>query len=492
MSLVFVGVPRDGASQTPAPVPKVTGPLPVSATSRPFLDSSHVFAPMDLGKIGYVEQEFLVSGNANVYDWMADGSLSITSSASPYTTRILVRRPSSASRFSGAVLVELMYPPRRWDWPMMWGYMHDGLIARGDAWVGITMPGSIAGLQKFNPMRYAALSFANPTFAPCAGSNAAQPIEDGLKWDAITQVGALLKSRASGAPFAGFPASSLYLTVQGGDLTTYMNAFHRTARLDNGRPVYDGYLARAPFTATRISQCAPAPPAGDPRHIVRNVDVPVIAVVPQGDLPNTFALRRDDSDQAGDRYRLYEVAGSGHIDTFAYTGFPSMEDQSAAGNAQGSVEWPFAMPCTPAVPLMNVPILTTVYDAAFANLDEWSRKGKAAPRAPRLNATGEGRQVTIATDEFGHGTGGVRTPYVDVPIASYTTSSPGPGTCAEMGHVVAWDDAKVKSLYGSFDSYLAKLNASIAKLSKERWLTPEDAKRLQKELGEKQRGRWTN
>ena len=492
MSFVFVGVPRESAAQAHASLPKVTGPLAVSATSRPFLDSSHVFVPMDLAKIGYVEQEFLVSGAANVYDWKADGSLSITSASAPYTTRILVRRPSNPTRFSGAVLVELMYPPRRWDWPMMWGYMHDGLIARGDAWVGITVPGSIAGLQKFDPMRYGTLSFANPSSAPCANATAAQPIEDGLKWDAITQIGALLKSRAPGAPFAGLPASSLYMTVQGGDLTTYMNAFHRTARLENGRPVYDGYLARAPFAATRISQCASAPAAGDPRHIVRNVDVPVIAVVPQGDLPAALALRRDDSDEPGDRYRAYEVAGSGHIDTFAYTGFPTMADQTAAGNAQGSPEWPFAMPCTPPIPLMNVPILTTVYNAAFANLDEWARKGKPAPRAPRLNATGEGRQATIATDDFGHGTGGVRTPYIDVPIASYTTSSPGPGTCAEMGHVVGFDAAKLKSVYGSYDAYLAKLNASITKLANERWLTAEDAKRLRKELGESQRARWAN
>jgi len=110
LSLMFLGVPQEAATQTAAPMPKVTGPLPVTATSRPFLDSSHVFSPMDLAKIGYVEQEFLVTGNANVYDWMADGSLAVKSAGAPYTTRILVRRPANASRFSGAVLVELMYP----------------------------------------------------------------------------------------------------------------------------------------------------------------------------------------------------------------------------------------------------------------------------------------------------------------------------------------------------------------------------------------------
>jgi hypothetical protein len=219
--------------------------------------------------------------------------------------------------------------------------------------------------------------------------------------------------------------------------------------------------------------------------------VPVIAVTTQGDLPNTIALRRDDGDAPNDRYRLYEVAGSGHIDKFAYSGFPAMADQQAAGNAQGSIEWPFTAPCTPPIPLMNVPILSTVYDAAFAALDEWSRKGKAAPRASRLAATtGQDGKPSIAVDDAGHATGGVRTPYVDVPIASYTTSTPGPGTCAEMGHVVPFEAQQLVSKYGSFDKYAAQVEASIRRLTSERWLTAADAKRVHAELVDGQRSRW--
>jgi hypothetical protein len=479
------------AGQEVVPVPMVTGPLPVTATSRPFLDSGHVFEPIDLARAGYVEEEFLVSGKANVYDWAADGSLSVRTAAAPYTTRILVRRPADARRFSGAVLVELMYTPRRWDWPMMWGYMRDGLIARGDAWVGITMPGAIAGLQKFDAERYRSLSFANPSPTACGAAATAAPIEDGLKWDAISQIGALLKSRSAPSPFRGMPAPALYLTVQGGDLTTYANAFHAHARLAQNRPVFDGYLARAPFAATRINQCAPALAAGDPRNVHGKLDVPIIAVTTQGDLPNTIALRRDDADSGNDRYRLYEVAGSGHIDKFAYAGFPVMADQQAAGNAQGSIEWPFNAPCTPPIPLMNVPILSTVYDAAFAALDDWSRKGKTAPRAARLTATpGPDGKPSITVDDAGHATGGVRTPYVEVPIASYTTSSPGPGTCAEMGHVVPFDSQQLVSKYGSFDKYAAQVEASIRRLTAERWLTAADAKRVRAELIDAQRSKW--
>src|SRR5215212_7484837 len=46
-------------------VPMVTGPVPVTAESRPFLGADHGLPPMDLAKRGYVEEEFFVSGSAN-------------------------------------------------------------------------------------------------------------------------------------------------------------------------------------------------------------------------------------------------------------------------------------------------------------------------------------------------------------------------------------------------------------------------------------------
>lgn len=134
----------------------------MTADSFPFLAANRTLQPIDLQKVGYVEEEFIVSGAANVYDWAADGSLTVKTPDAPYATRILVRRPADPSRFSGQAVVELMNPARRFDWGMMSGYLRDSLIERGDAWVGITMPASTKALQKFNPTRYAALSFANP------------------------------------------------------------------------------------------------------------------------------------------------------------------------------------------------------------------------------------------------------------------------------------------------------------------------------------------
>ncbi len=147
------------------PIPKVT-PVPTTATSYPFLAASHNLAPIDLAKAGYVEEEFIVSGNANVYDWGADGKLNVKAANNPYATRILVRRPADPARFSGTALIELPNTARRADWAMMWGYTEEYLLEHGDAWVLVTMPGSMGGVKKFNSTRYADLSYANPGTCP--------------------------------------------------------------------------------------------------------------------------------------------------------------------------------------------------------------------------------------------------------------------------------------------------------------------------------------
>ncbi len=463
------------------PVPKVIGPIPVTADSYPFLAANKSTPPFDLSKAGYVEEEYIVSGTANVYDWAADGSLTVKTPNAPYGTRILVRRPSNPARFSGNVIVEPLFAARRFDWSMMWGFSHEYIMDHGDAWVGVTPPANADGLKKFNPSRYAAVSFANPTpGAPC-GTAAAPPNEEGLRWDMLSQIGALLKSNVPGRPLAGSRVQYLYLTTQGADASTYANVVH--GNLENGKPIYDGYLLKALFTMTRLNQCAPQPAANDPRQMVKNVGVPVIAVAAQGEvIGGTYPTRREDSDEANDRYRLYEVAGAGHIDKWAYFGFPSLQDQTAAvGSAQGTVEWPFNAKCEPEIPLMDPSLISYVFNAAFADLDLWVRKGIPAPRAPRVQLKDAGTpQASVVVDQFGHGMGGVRTPQIETPDAIYFTSSPGPGNCREMGHKIPFDAAKITELYGSPKGYSAKFAATVDRLVKERWLTEVDAKRLKR------------
>jgi len=66
--------------------------------------------PTDLKKIGYIEEKFLAEGKANVYEWPERGAAVVRTANAPYTTRILVRRPASKSKFSGNVIVETLNP----------------------------------------------------------------------------------------------------------------------------------------------------------------------------------------------------------------------------------------------------------------------------------------------------------------------------------------------------------------------------------------------
>src|SRR5579862_5254052 len=169
----------------------------------PIDTSSRNFRPRDLQKAGFVEEEFLVSGNANVYDLAADGSLNVVSPNAPYTTRILVRHPADPAKFSGAIMVEIPNEARSFDWYIQWGTLADEILARGDAWVGVTTSGGMPGMKAFNPQRYAAVAFNNPipNACPAAPRNPSE-IEDGLKWDMLSQIGALLKSNTPGGPMA--------------------------------------------------------------------------------------------------------------------------------------------------------------------------------------------------------------------------------------------------------------------------------------------------
>jgi Alpha/beta hydrolase domain len=369
-------------------------------------------------------------------------------------------------------------------------------------------PASIGALKRFNAARYAPLSFANPNPAEaCAaggrgGANAApatSDVEEGLKWDMISQVGALLKSNAPGHPMAGFNVQYLYMTSQDAAQTTYINAIQRHAVLANGKPVYDGHVIKSGGRPARIRRCAAAPGNGDPRVAVRNAGVPVINVLQQGDVLGALALRRADSDDPADRYRLYEIAGTAHSSPPPYrTATPVIADLIAA-DGEGAVvtrkfsaaigpytlEAPLKEPgrCQPSELVTEQPILAYMFHGAYANIDQWVRTGMPAPKGARTETKEVDGKPVFVNDEVGNNLGGVRSPYVDVPTRIY---HPGhgnqPGCGNNFGYSEPLNFARLDALYGSYKNYAAKVTQSVDRLLKERWVTPSDAQRIKAEL----------
>jgi hypothetical protein len=463
-------------------LPVVLGPVPVTATSSPFLASAHDATPIDLARHGYVEQEFLVSGRANVYSWPDLDTLTVVASG-PYTTRILIRRPIDPSRFSGHVRVEPLNPTSGHDLDAEWEIAHDGFMAAGDAYVGITVkPLTILALKRFDPARYAQLGMPSPLPAsarcsphPVAEENAG---EEGLAWDMISQVGALLKSESASNPLRDLRPRTDILTgwSQSGSYDiTYMNAIARHVRLADGRPVFDGYLPGAgSYAATGISQCAAAIPPGDPRAMYNPPDgAPVIAVSTPTDFFSAASYNRrtdrpHDSDAAQRRIRLYEVAGGSHLPADQGRYFPEPAELARAGfSSENRVTYP----------LSGFP-LHAVLDAAFANLDSWVADGTSPPRASRLvPAAPEAWPVRPTLDSYGNPLGGVRTPNVDVPIATYVErglKAPGSNNSPYAGYDVAFSPDYLKVLYPTHQDYVDKVTADVRRLVTQKWLTPGD------------------
>src|SRR4051794_35692880 len=325
------------------PVPTVTGPIAQSEASHPFGGAMYQWVPEDLSKDGYVEEEYFVSGLANVYNWPAPGPATIRTADAPYTTRILVRRPADPARSSGNAVVEMLNPSNNVDINIGWAIMRKQFERTGDTWVGITSrPITVAALKNFNPTRYASVSFADPlppAQRPCTVTGVEANQERGLAWDMNSQVAAWLRSNAASNPLRGRvdKVFGFGYSQTGGYLNTYVNAIHKLASRGSGAPVFAGYFiavaAPALVGLSAINNCPATPGATDPRQVTGNQGVPIIRAMSQSDYLTGIRGRRADSDDPADPYRHYEIAGMGHASPFElyYSARPS--DMVQAGVA---------------------------------------------------------------------------------------------------------------------------------------------------------------
>jgi hypothetical protein len=77
-------------------------------------------------------------------------------------------------------------------------------------------------------------------------------------------------------------------------------------------------------------------------------------------------------------------------------------------------------------------------------------------------------------DQYGNAVGGVRTPWLDVPIATYYPSST-PASCSLQGHRMPFTSEQLAALYPDHGYYVRPFIAETDRLVHERWLTPADA-----------------
>jgi hypothetical protein len=203
--------------------------------------------------------------------------------------------------------------------------------------------------------------------------------------------------------------------------------------------------------------------------------VPVLVLETETDLTflGYLGARQDDAEH----FRLWEVAGTSHADSYISGG--GMTDlgtspEIVAINAPSSPV-PGVLDC--GLPINSGP-QHFVVKAAIAALNKWVRKGKAPKSAPRLEVNPS--PPTIVTDEHGNGVGGIRTPQVDVPIATFTGLQPGPIICQLFGTTTVFTDAQLAALYPSHEDFVAQYKKALKRSQKAGWILSADAKLMKK------------
>lgn len=466
----------------------VVGPLAQSEDSHAFGGAAYTERPEDLGAVGYVEEEFIISGTANVYEWNTPGAAAVRTPDAPYTTRVLVRRPIALEDFSGGVVVEMLNPSNLLDLNIGWAIQRDEIMRSGDAWVGITAkPVAVETLKTFDAERYAALAWDNPLPLDdprnCAaggddirGAGDSRATENGLVWDINTQVAEWIESRNPSNPLlygargrGAHPVKSLYgwgYSQTGAFLFTYINAIRPLVAAETGDEPFDGYLVAVAGGPVAVNQCGDRIEGEDPRRLVRDIGVPVMHVMSQSDYLLFPPLRRDDGEAPRDPFRYYEIAGAGHATPEELLYGPRAADIIQGGRT------PPAMECDQG-PRSRFPS-SVAFNAVYRNLKAWVHDGTAPP-ASRSIFVADGEPVL---DEHGNVQGGVRSPLLDVPTSTWTGSSTGSSFCFIAGHEIPFSAETLARLYPSQSAYEAAFDARTDALVADRVVTPEDAEML--------------
>ena len=463
-------------------LPALQGPLPDTASSYAFNSAAHARVPLDLSRKGYVEEEYFQRGIADIYNWPAPGKITSLGSG-PYVTRILVRRPKDPQRFNGAVIIEPLNSSHMADADLMWMFSHEHFMAQGYIWIGLTVkPVSGAALKRFNPTRYAPVSFASPLPVEqrCVDRELGpeeRSSEIGLAFDALAQLGALVRSDVPQNPWRGYPVTRVYMTgysQTAGYDSTYATALSSLLTYAGGKRIYDGYLdgGHGPFNVV-LNTCAPLFLPGDPRLPINPVGVPYIDIAGEGDTLVTGFMQRADGDTPPDLSRRYEVAGATHSGSLLEAFAPNAQDFARAGGLMTSV-----VGCVPDTQELSDFPFYYVMDAMWQNLDDWVVKGVLPPPGKYLTLVPGGMGPVTVKDANGNAIGGVRTPAVDVPTATWHSSRGGLESCMRVGYGERFDSQKLHSLYPTHADYVRKVSDDVHELQAGRWLTSLDAQHI--------------
>lgn len=434
------------------------------------------YGTYDLGTQGYVMKEFSVSGMAVSYGPAGKAGAGGIVPAKPegsaaYKTRVVVITPADPAKFNGTVVVEWLNVSGGLDVPVDFIMLHRELLRGGYAYVGVSAqqvgvdggPRSISGnadpLKKADPARYGTLVHPGDAYSFDIFSDAARL----LKSQPATLLGPLKPKRILAV---GQSQSAIYLA-------TYVNEVDPLVR------VYDGFLLHsragyaAPLDGTSMYHESLAQ-LQTPTKLNPNPRVPVLQLATETDLiglgavAGLYPVQQPDSPHL----RTWEIAGAAHVDNYELgTGMIDIPQLPVAKLAAAWAPKTSVLGITLPVPVNNGPQHHYVAEAALVRLDEWVAGGQAPPAAGR---------ITLQLDTKGGLAGGIRTPWVDVPVSHLTGFPAGVlGSAAIAGAAIPYDQAALAQFYpGGKTEYLRKFRAALDKTIQSGFILPADREEI--------------
>jgi Alpha/beta hydrolase domain len=427
-----------------------------------------IMAGFDLGRVGYTLEEFFLESTATSFEpagpLEADGYWPVSPAAqAPFTTRLVVCRPADPGAYTGTVILEWLNVSAGFDAPAHWMLTHRQVVRAGWAWVGVSAQragvegGNIfesAGVEPSEGTRRTMVLPALKESDPARYGNLHHP-GDAFCFDIFTQAARAVRG---GGVLGPLPVGCLLAAGQSQSaihLVTYVNAVAPTVA-----SACDGYLigSRTGFAAPltgwdgRIRSEGP-----DGTRVRTDGQAPVLTVQTESDVTGVLAgvtARQPDSD----RFRWWEIAGAAHADTYLLgASFSDSGDLPPAELARqmAPTDQPMGIPCP--VPVNSGPQHHYVAQAAIAHLDRWARGGPPPPSSPRLETDPDDR-LRLVTDDAGIARGGIRTGWVDVPVAALSGLTPpgATGVGVLLGATRVFDDAELARRYpAGRDQYAA-------------------------------------
>jgi Alpha/beta hydrolase domain len=383
---------------------------PVTGGSHGYPWNHSLFA-LEGKRFDYTEQEYFFGGTATNLE---------TAATAPYRSRMLVRLPRDPADFSGTVLVEWLNVTGQSDLETAWPVEARYLMRHGVGYVGVSaqFAGVCCGpttLVGWDPGRYGSLSV---------------PPGDLFSYDILSQAIRALRAPQGVDPTGGLGVEDVVVTGASQSalyLTNFVNGGYNRGQID----LYVITRGGGPFA---------------------DFSTPIFHLNEE----NAEAPQPDT-----DRYVAWEEAGTSHA-PLPWWGYITREQDRDLGSP--NVATAINAACT---------INRGSVDFSSRALSYWTMRyladGTMPPSAPRVEREGG----SIVRDEHGLAKGGLRQPFVQVPVA-YNSSD----GCPLYGSYEAWDSDKITSLYPTHADYVAELRAWTRREVRRGWLIEGDRRRV--------------